>query len=803
MIDDGNGGANYNVIYVPDATGVINRAALTVTANADARFVTRTDPAGFNGVQYAGLVNGEQYTVLGGTLNITRTNAATDVAAGIYNNVLVPSGLTSSNYDITFINGDYTIVPANQLLIRTIPQTVVYGNSPVFSTTATYLDGVNDTIHTLTRVGNTFIDSVGGQVTVVLNPYVQTTNNQAPVSSTGHTVVGTYDVKDAAPVVVGSNFVGPPVFVGTLRVNPRAVTPNAGNVTRTYDGTNSMNNVVLGMTGRLVGDDLSISGIGSFTQRNVGTGLGYNVNNIVLNGTDAGNYFLAGGLRSLSGNDGEITQATLTVTAQTDTRVYDGTNSSSVAPVRTGTIFAGDNVITEATQRFDNKNAGTGKTITASGLVINDGNNGNNYNVFYVNDTTGVITRAPLTVTAQALTRMYNGTNSSSLAPVRTGTIFAGDSVTIEATQRFDTKHVGIGKTITASGLVINDGNSGSNYDVTYVPSTAGEITPAILNVTAVSHARIFNGNTSSSVSPLVTGLFVGDSVTTQAIQTFDTPDVGTGKTLTATGLVIDDGNGGNNYTVNYVSVSTGVINPVPVLPPTPTSTSTPTPSLGQVLAPNVVPAVPKSVVVTTLVCESGNGIDLQHRDDVKSPRNAPELAERSAGQSAGCKPWPALPQVAQPATPEAAPSLALPAVSTSMVDVLTAVHNLKIPTVLFDFDSAVISAKGKNYLDLLSKILRTATGNIDRIEIKGHTDSIGPLAVNQVLSENRANAVKNYLIRLGIKNAILTKGMADKEPLQICADRDGACRQNQRRVEIKVFFTTGKPENFSQLQSK
>jgi OOP family OmpA-OmpF porin len=141
---------------------------------------------------------------------------------------------------------------------------------------------------------------------------------------------------------------------------------------------------------------------------------------------------------------------------------------------------------------------------------------------------------------------------------------------------------------------------------------------------------------------------------------------------------------------------------------------------------------------------------------------------------------------------------LALPAVSTSVVDVPTAMHNLKTPTLLFDFDSAVISVKGKNYLDLLAKILLTAPGNIDRIEIKGHTDSIGTPAVNQALSQNRANAVKSYLIRQGVKNAILTKGVADKEPLQICADRDGACRQKQRRVDMTVFFAAGKPENFS-----
>jgi hypothetical protein len=57
----------------------------------------------------------------------------------------------------------------------------------------------------------------------------------------------------------------------------------------------------------------------------------------------------------------------------------------------------------------------------------------------------------------------------------------------------------------------------------------------------------------------------VGDVVSTDPVQVFDSKDAGTGKTLTASGLVIDDGNAGNNYLVTYVDGHSGEITPKPV----------------------------------------------------------------------------------------------------------------------------------------------------------------------------------------------------------------------------------------------
>ena len=88
-----------------------------------------------------------------------------------------------------------------------------------------------------------------------------------------------------------------------------------------------------------------------------------------------------------------INPRALTVTAQTDTKTYDGTTSSAGTPLITsGALQSGDTTSTFS-QVFNNRNAGTGKTLTASG-VVNDGNGGANYSYSFVTDTTGVINRA-------------------------------------------------------------------------------------------------------------------------------------------------------------------------------------------------------------------------------------------------------------------------------------------------------------------------------------------------------------------------------------------------------------------------
>src|SRR5262249_35659893 len=150
----------------------------------------------------------------------TRLNAGSNIAAGTYSATLVPSGASAGNYTIIYANGDYTIVPANQLLIRTVNTSTVYGTGVSYGTgniLAQHLDGNGSTIHALVGTANganhfTSSDGSGGSVQFTLGA------NGATLSTAGLLRVGNYGIADASPTVVGANFVGSPVFVGNLEV---------------------------------------------------------------------------------------------------------------------------------------------------------------------------------------------------------------------------------------------------------------------------------------------------------------------------------------------------------------------------------------------------------------------------------------------------------------------------------------------------------------------------------------------------------------------------------------------------------
>jgi len=91
--------ANYSFNFV-SGTLTINQAALTVTADNASKLVGAPNPT-FT-ASYNGFVLGQGPSVLGGTLTFN-TTATTSSPAGTY--PITPGGLTSSNYNITFVDG--------------------------------------------------------------------------------------------------------------------------------------------------------------------------------------------------------------------------------------------------------------------------------------------------------------------------------------------------------------------------------------------------------------------------------------------------------------------------------------------------------------------------------------------------------------------------------------------------------------------------------------------------------------------------------------------------------------------------
>jgi hypothetical protein len=209
-------------------------------------------------------------------------------------------------------------------------------------------------------------------------------------------------------------------------------------------------------------------------------------------------------------------------------------------------------------ETYDTKNVGTGKTLSVSAYMVNDGNAGANYTVSTAVSTAGVISPATLTITAATNIKTYDGTTSAAATPTATG-LQGSDSVSGLA-ETYDTKDAGTGKTLSVSAYTVNDGNAGANYTVSTTTSTAGVINAATLTITAAANTKTYDGTTSAAATPTISGLQGSDTVSGLA-ETYDTKDAGTGKTLSVSAYLVSDGNSGNNYTVSTVTSAAGVIN--------------------------------------------------------------------------------------------------------------------------------------------------------------------------------------------------------------------------------------------------
>jgi uncharacterized protein YjiK len=110
-------------------------APLTVTANNASKVYGTSDPA-FS-ASYAGFVAGEGLGNLGGTLVFSTNEPGSGYTpAGTY--TIIPSGLTSTNYAITFVGGTLTVNPAATTTAFAVStQSSVYGQSLTFTATVT------------------------------------------------------------------------------------------------------------------------------------------------------------------------------------------------------------------------------------------------------------------------------------------------------------------------------------------------------------------------------------------------------------------------------------------------------------------------------------------------------------------------------------------------------------------------------------------------------------------------------------------------------------------------------------------
>ena len=400
-----------------DVSASISKTSLTITANKDGKFVGASDPT-FTG-SYAGYVNGEAVGVLGGTLSISRSNAGVNTA-GNFAGVLVASGHSSGNYNISYAAGNFTIVPSDQLLVTVANVTNIYGTATQYAVTdVEYFDGVVYSLSDGSVAGSSVANNGANVITVADGAGGTATFTLAALSAVTSTAdklaVGAYQLGTSGTVTEDSaKFSSTITVVGSHTVNVKGLTAVVTGVSKVYDATLDVASANFALSSLETNDVVSASSVltdaqgrGSYSNKNAGTGLSYTLNNILLAGADSSNYFLTAG-STFNGTNGVITPAPLTASAS---KIYNGTTSLAGSVTLAG-MLSGDTLNYTGATSNDSNVATSNKYISA--LTLTNGTGlASNYMMpafSYEAGTNSVsITRKSLTASAS---KSYDGTTS-------------------------------------------------------------------------------------------------------------------------------------------------------------------------------------------------------------------------------------------------------------------------------------------------------------------------------------------------------------------------------------------------------
>jgi outer membrane protein OmpA-like peptidoglycan-associated protein len=108
----------------------------------------------------------------------------------------------------------------------------------------------------------------------------------------------------------------------------------------------------------------------------------------------------------------------------------------------------------------------------------------------------------------------------------------------------------------------------------------------------------------------------------------------------------------------------------------------------------------------------------------------------------------------------------------------------IDMPDVLFDTGQATLKESARERLSKVAGILVVYPDL--QVDVEGHTDNVGNADFNQKLSEDRAEAVKDFLVQQGVKpNSIQSQGMGMTQP--VASNSTASGRQLNRRVDLVV----------------
>ncbi|TBU95981.1 hypothetical protein DNJ95_07955, partial [Stutzerimonas kirkiae] len=175
-----------------------------------------------------------------------------------------------------------------------------------------------------------------------------------------------------------------------------------------------------------------------------------------------------------------IDKADLTVTGlSANNKTYDGTAAAALTGTASVTAIGTDVIVVAGTGTgtFNDKNAGTDKTVTVTGYTLS-GTDADNYNLLQPTGLTATINKAQATVTANSATRTYNGQQQSVTGFTASGLV-NGESESVLAGVT-----TGGGSGTNAGSYLLTASGSDGNYALTFVEGVL-TIDKAALTVTA------------------------------------------------------------------------------------------------------------------------------------------------------------------------------------------------------------------------------------------------------------------------------------------------------------------------------
>jgi hypothetical protein len=437
---------------VASTTASIGRAALTISSADVVKTYDGTLAANGSAVVAAGQLFASD-SLSGGTFAFMDKNAGAGDKTVTVANIAVSDGNGGDNYDVTLV--------ANTT--STINRASIGGISGIAAQNRIY-DGT--TAATLTTGGASFTGMVAGDALSVGAANGAFTDRHAGAGKTvnvsGLVLAGT----DAANYVLAST-----TSSTTASIDRAALAVSTADVIKTYDGTVSANGAAVATAGQLFGSDALSGGDFAFTDRNASSGdKTVTVANVTVNDGNGGNNYDVTLADNTSSTINRAAIASISGIAAQN-RIYDGTMAATlnIGGASFNGMIAGDALSVGAGNgTFADRNAGSGKTVSVTGLTLAGADAAN----YMLGSTTASITAniTPATIRAisgiAAQNRMYDGTAAATLQTG--GAVFndmvAGDSLTVaSAAGAFDGANPGIGKNVFITGLSLG-GTDAGNY---------------------------------------------------------------------------------------------------------------------------------------------------------------------------------------------------------------------------------------------------------------------------------------------------------------------------------------------------